>query len=114
MSGWVRMLPVVVLLVVVVGTSSGQEARPNPLAPGVWALEFGIGQNFTLTTFNGATIAVKRQSSARTALRAGLTLNLLSSHQEATTGDTLGYATDENRDGHDASLALDWLRYLGP
>jgi len=116
MSGPVRgaLLAVCLFAAVWVGTTAAQESRPNPLAPGAWALEFGIGQNFTLTSFNGATIAVKKLHSERTAFRAGLTVSLSTNDQSSSTSDTLGYQSQTDRDGYGLSFGLDWLRYLRP
>ena len=47
----------------------------NSLKEGAWALQFGIGGNLTLTSFQGTTMAVKYQLSDRTAIRGGITIS---------------------------------------
>lgn len=49
---------------------------PSPsLRAGAWALQFGIGQDFTLDSFLGSTISGKRHTSAARAWQVGLTLD---------------------------------------
>ena len=48
------------------------EARAHSLAPGAWALQFGIAQDFLVHAFSGTTISVKRHASANTAFRLGI------------------------------------------
>jgi hypothetical protein len=51
-----------------------QAAETNSLKPGIWALQFGISSNFTLSSFQGTTISAKYQTSTTNAWRAGITL----------------------------------------
>ena len=46
----------------------------NSLKAGAWALQFGVGGNFTLSSFQGTSIAAKYHFTNRTAVRAGVTL----------------------------------------
>ena len=39
----------------------------------MWAIQFGISSNFTLTNFDGMALSVKRQFSKNLALRFGVT-----------------------------------------
>ena len=52
--------------------SAGPEGLP--LQEGVWALQFGVGQNFTLNSFLGTAISAKRHTSAARAWQVGLSL----------------------------------------
>jgi len=51
-----------------------QTSETNSLKPGAWALQFGISNLLTLTSFQGATISVKYQTSATNAWRAGVSI----------------------------------------
>lgn len=60
-----------------VGPAMGQEdARPNSLAAGSWALMFSVTDNFTIAPFQGGGISLKRQFSERSAVRAGIDVAL--------------------------------------
>jgi hypothetical protein len=89
----------------------------NSLQDGAWALQFGIGSNFTLNAFNGATISVKKHLSDRSAVRVGITVSALSSDSDvliASSQDTLLRAAESGRDTYGASLGLEWVRYFRP
>jgi hypothetical protein len=53
----------------------GQTKDSVSLKQGSWALQFGIGSNFTLTSFQGTTLGAKYQLSDENAIRGGITLN---------------------------------------
>lgn len=58
-------------------TAQAQESadpEPTPLREGAWALQFDVGQNFTLDSFLGSTISAKRHTSAARAWQVGFTL----------------------------------------
>lgn len=48
--------------------------KPNALAPGVWSLQFAIGENFRLSSFQGSTVSARKQISERHAWRFGISL----------------------------------------
>ncbi len=52
------------------------DAPANPLAPGVRAIQFQIGDNFELKAFDGMSISYKRHSAAESAWRLGVMLDL--------------------------------------
>ncbi len=56
-------------------TAQGQTRDSVSLKAGSWALQFGIAQNFTLTSFQGSTIGAKYQISENNAIRGGITIN---------------------------------------
>ncbi|HET6569365.1 MAG TPA: hypothetical protein VFG50_15460 [Rhodothermales bacterium] len=67
-----------VLLVCLFGLTLPALAQEKPatsLRNGAWALQFGVSQNFTLTSFEGSTISAKHHASDNSAWRYGLTLN---------------------------------------
>ena len=45
-----------------------QTVETSSLKPGAWALEFGISSNFTLVSFQGASISAQHHTSATNAL----------------------------------------------
>ncbi|MDQ3022182.1 MAG: hypothetical protein M3R36_16665 [Bacteroidota bacterium] len=49
-------------------TSDSNEVK-NSLKKGMWAIQFGIGSDFTLTNFEGAVLSLKYQLASKTALR---------------------------------------------
>ena len=49
--------------------------RENSLKDGKWALMFGIGQNFQLTTLNGFTLSIKKHTTDAHAFRLGLSVS---------------------------------------
>ncbi len=65
-----------IILWILVSCSSSQTKNPvekvNSLQGGRWAVQFQVGSNFTLNTFEGATVYLKSQFSRRLALRMGI------------------------------------------
>jgi hypothetical protein len=92
----------------------------NPLKEGAWALQFGISSNFTLTSFQGSTIAFKYQLSDKSALRWGITLNGSTNNANNTASgsveDTSYGSIPENSstDAANASFVLQYLWYINP
>ncbi len=92
----------------------------SALRAGSWSLQFGVGSNFTLTSFQGATIAAKYHLSGTSALRAGITVN--GSNDQSTSLTTTDLAdtlsTSGSQDGSSSqlsvSLNLQYLWYLNP
>ena len=52
-----------------------QSSDSTSLKEGIWALQFGIAGNFTLTSFQGSTIGAKYQLSDKNAIRGGITIS---------------------------------------
>ena len=72
----VPVLSVLFTLLILVTLYSNTYAAPDGAGPkGRCALLFQVGSNFTLQSFNGATLAFKYQMNKRSALRFGVTLN---------------------------------------
>jgi hypothetical protein len=108
-----RILAVGTILLVSVASASAlatdSEAAKEALRKGSWSLQFGVGQNFTLTQFQGATISVKRHYSPNSALRAGVTTNFSHNVQkDLRTKSEL----DVNQFGMD--ISLEYLYYFTP
>jgi hypothetical protein len=62
------------LIVLLTSQAQNQSSDSTSLREGVWALQFGISGNFTLTSFQGSTLAAKYQLSERNAIRGGVTI----------------------------------------
>jgi hypothetical protein len=93
---------------------AADETTEGPMRPGAWAIQFGIGDNFTLNSFSGGAVSVKRHSSAKVAWRAGVSFGLsdLSSDRSIETPDTT--LLEEADFGHQSiGVELDRLHYFG-
>lgn len=96
---------------------SGNEVAKETLEANNWALQFGISDNFTLQTFQGAVLSIKRQTSLRSAWRAGVGLNVGASDRDGgssvTSNDSLIFESGDALDGNSFSLQLilQYLRY---
>src|SRR5262245_26382705 len=57
---------------------------PEALAPGSWSVQFSVGPNFTLGSYSGSTLSLKRHLASGNALRLGLSLRVSSRGDGAT------------------------------
>ena len=82
---------------------------PHSLQEDAWALQFGIGQNFTLNAFEGTAISLKRHTSAEHAWQIGLGLDGGIGRQkvEPDSGDT----GEQDRNNVDVKLTARYLVY---
>ena len=92
-----------------------QAAEINSLKAGVWALQFGISSNFTLSSFQGTTISAKYQTSTTNAWRAGITLNGSTASdtrlQVPTQPDTFARSSSTNGSNSSESIVIK-VQYL--
>ena len=92
----------------------------NSLKPGAWALQFGIGGNFTLTSFQGASFAAKYHLSESSAVRAGISIggNTGDATGSSTMNqtDTITYLGSQNKSSNNQALnfMLQYLWYANP
>ncbi|MCB1048159.1 MAG: hypothetical protein KDC10_13265 [Calditrichaeota bacterium] len=96
--------------------SRAQDAeRVSPLRQGAWAIQFGIAPNFTLNSFSGSILSVKRHVSASSALRLGLSgsLESLDGTTEYTYPDTL-FNHDTISNATSLGVELQYLHYSDP
>ena len=86
------LLPLLGIHILCVCAMSAQEENSprNSLQEGKWALQFSINSNFTLSSFEGATLSAQYQTSDLSAWRAGVTMSGIS--QKTTSQQTLYYA----------------------
>src|SRR5271157_4544368 len=97
--------------------SQAQDASSecNSLKEGAWALQFGIASNFTLTSFQGTTIAAKYQLSEKNAIRGGLTINGSANYGNSSASGSISdtsYGTVPENSSSDAANASFVLQYL--
>lgn len=92
----------------------------NSLKEGAWAMQFGITSNFTLTSFQGTTVALKYQLSDRDAVRGGITINGSTVNGNSS---VFGWVADTSygsvpgnttTDAANVSFTLQYLRYVNP
>jgi hypothetical protein len=109
-------LGLLVVTLLVPAAARAQDAeRAHSLEPGAWALQFSIGGNFRLESFNGSTISLKRHSSARSAWQLGLSPSFGSAQEKRTIGPS-DSITVMDRDSDTAGLEIDlnYTRYPRP
>jgi hypothetical protein len=76
--------------------AQNEPSENNSLKEGVWAMQFGISSNFTLTSFQGSTLALKYQLSDRDAIRGGITINGSTSNGNSSSSESIA---DTNYEG---------------
>lgn len=105
-----------------VGNAFGEAPKPdstkdfaNSLHPAAWAFEFGISSSFTLTSFHGAALALKRQLSRNSAVELGVGGYLNTQSNDGSNsynlGDTLSYGYSQSNKSNNGNIQLN-LRYL--
>ncbi len=92
-----------------------QDEALNSLYDGAWAVQFRISENFTLSTFSGSIISIKRHYSERSALRAGLSLSLaaLDAQSDRELTDTT-ITSNHDSNAYSVRLELQYMRYTNP
>jgi hypothetical protein len=90
--------------------ASAQEIRQEPQR-GSWAVQFRVTDNFTLSSFEGSVLALKRHLTPSHSIRASLGLSLQGQTSEAIR-DTL--LSSRENDVHSVSFNLDYLWYARP
>lgn len=68
----------------------------NAMTKGAWAMQFQINQDFTLSSFKGATLSLKRHYSPSRALRFGLNLGGSFSNSEERRANNTNVESDRN------------------
>ena len=97
-----------------------EDARPNSLCPGSWALQFQITDELGLKPFNGMIASAKRHFSSHSAFRLGLQFDADCRSETGTErreyADTLrdGRSLDTDIDYQMVTMDLSYLNYLSP
>jgi len=92
----------------------------NYLQPDMWAFEFGIASNFTLTSFQGTVLSIKRQLNSHEAIQLGIGGSLTDQSSSNSTqnnwGDTLtwGNGGSGSNTGGSIQVNLQYVYYLNP
>lgn len=83
---------------------------------GAWALQFRIGNNFSLSSFSGSLLSVQHQYSTNSALRFGLTTDMRSLDLEDryVSGDTIDVTTTGDQKDRSFGVVFQYLRYSTP
>lgn len=101
------------LVALALPSASRADGRPNSLRQGAWALQFGIADNFRLTSYEGGFFSVKRHFSDRSALRAMVDGGFSTS--DSGSGSTSStYHSEAEYDQWDIGLNVIYQRYLNP
>jgi hypothetical protein len=95
-----------------------QGVATEALAPGSWSVQFSVQPNFTLGSYSGSTLSLKRHLASGNALRFGVSVDLggVSDDFGYTTADTFATQTQLNAvDGNTWSIGLGayYLWYMG-
>jgi hypothetical protein len=99
---------------------ASESTRKNSLAPGSWAIQFQVADDIGLRPFNGMSVSLKRHTSARSAFRLAVTLDLRSEDGDSESADfqademkaaEFGEASENSQSGR---IDLLCLRYPAP
>ena len=104
------------MLTCLVAAVAAADTPTNPLAPGARALQFQIGDNFEVRSFDGLSVSFKRHSSAESAWRLGVMLDLEINDRDiedstATSDDVYVGSQDNESNGQRLRVDLLQLRY---
>jgi len=116
------LLPAVIACLALAGSARAQEADPvydhaiSAHREGRWSMQFEIGPDFQLQSFEGAGLAVTKNTSHSKAWRFGVNLSgdLLSNDQSrtSTTDSTIFESTSPTQSADRAAVAFDVLRLI--
>jgi hypothetical protein len=117
-----RILFFVIALINLSFVSKAQSQKPDStdLKCGIWALQFGISSNFTLTSFQGSTIGAKYQLSESRAIRGGITLNGNTSTSPTSNSGSINDSSAGTMSGNSSiksaniSFVIQYLWYMNP
>ncbi len=108
--GWksLRLLLLIVTgLAICAPVALADEGRPNSLTDSSWALQFEIGKNFTLKSFGGSTISLKKHTAANAAWRLSLDLDFKWKDEERISWDVNDEGTSSGwQDPNSTKIAL--------
>ncbi|MBI5867235.1 MAG: outer membrane beta-barrel protein, partial [candidate division Zixibacteria bacterium] len=96
---------------------SASAAPKHSLHAGAWALQFSVGSNFTLGTFDGTTISIQKHTSDRAAWRLGVSISGNVSRQDfnmTTLQDTVTQSSDHKSNNDSQAIRLGLTRVVYP
>lgn len=114
MKRWCRVLIALVLLPATPRFAAAAEA----LAPGSWSAQFSVQPNFTLGSFSGSVLSLKRHLSESRAIRLGLSFGISDRSEDQTSLFTTptfesGQAAAEDGNSWSVGLTSSYLWYSG-
>jgi hypothetical protein len=116
----ILLIPVFAQIAAAQETNQTAQKKSEDFQRKKWSLQFKIGDNFTLSSFQGALISCQRQVSDRSAIRLGVGINLSDDHRDYDRNefDTNSYNRDseENIDSDSKYIntSLLYTRYAHP
>ncbi len=93
--------------------AGGTDSTKTAIAKDAKCLQFRIGSNFSLSSFQGSTISYKKHTSENRAYRVGITVSgemLKDSRTYVLSNDTDSLHRDYNINNNDFSIAVNWQR----
>jgi hypothetical protein len=92
------------------------QAKENSLKKGKWALQFQIEDDFSLRSFQGTNLSLKKQTSDRSAYRLGISVNFNfgDGSNEGIQNDSISAKHDTDQIGHSFQFALQKIIYPNP
>jgi len=113
----VRWIPVVAVMAALAlppsrAVCAEEGSAPDALAPGSWSVQFSVQPNFTLGTYSGSTLSLKKHLGNKSALRLGLSVNThhFADDGEGAISDTTVYLSQTSAfDGNAWSLGANAL-----
>jgi hypothetical protein len=111
-----RKVVIALACLLVAGMAGSGWAKENSLKDGMKALQFSIDHNFTLSSFQGSTISIKKHTRDDAAWRLGVSLSLLGRDRDYIDrrNDTPRSTTDDNRNSAYVDLRLYRVKYPAP
>ena len=115
-----RILLLIFISMTVYFSCQAQSSDSTSLKDGTWALEFGIGGNFTLTTFQGATIGAMYRLSDKNAIRGGITVVGNTNDGTTSNSGSIADTSDGTTPGSNStksanvSFVVQYLWYMNP
>jgi hypothetical protein len=98
--------------------SSENEEHRNSLQEDAWALQFQVGDNFSLKAFQGLAISAKKHWSNTSALRVGIGLSISVGDADNVArtlpADTMRQSQDQSSNGQSVDITAQYLLYPNP
>ena len=113
---WIIILIIILVLFSASTIYCNNQNSTNSIQKGAKALQFQIGRDFTLSSFQGALISYKWHSSDKTAWRIGLNLDAEKREcsSDDTYQDTLTSELDDNRKSYVIGITTQYVIYPYP
>lgn len=111
-------LLVIFMSLVAPNANAQNDEQKNSLKEDIWALQFQIGDNFSLKAFQGFAIAAKKHFYNTSALRVGIGLKISAREEDKVTrmlpADTTRQTENLNSDVQSIDISIQYLFYPNP